>query len=1181
MEDCGKTTGIARKALAAMLAAALCCFGTPVQAAFGADADAPAAAPDASVGARTVEELLAAGPYVEGRVLARVTSEFNPVVPYANDGGFAIDELYAYEADASAQAAGVRAFATDEPDRVVLIESSTQSTEELLRDLAETPGVVMAEPDYVGTVDDREAASPAGAGGAGEAAAAFYADSTPAASSAPSATPDDPLFSSQYHLQNTDVAAGGTNVQALWQRLWGGSPRSAAVPSDEQVVIAVLDTGVDYTHPDLENVMWDGGASVAPWSGVHGYDFGCDDPDPLDDEGHGTHVAGIVAAEAGNALGVAGMAPNARIMALRIVDEQGSFLQSSQVRAYQYLKLAEERGVHVTAVNNSWGGSSGYGLLTSVFDDLYRAHGVISVCSTGNSSNDHDVTTNYPSSMLASGIVSVNATGEDGALIDISDYGSMTTDLDAPGGAILSTSSAADASIVHVDEGKLAIRDAFDTEEVFFGYSPVQGEGYGEATFELAPQADNGLKPGGSGLLWSIDAPEAGAAFAIDLEALRDLSGNPPTTVAFDAKGHTVGSSPEGIQIMRRVHVSLKGADGGWIELDADQNTYIADDQWDTFALAIPEEARAQADWERPAIRIERAFPAGDTGNDVEFSFDNVAFAYDGAYAKLPYATFSGTSASAPVTSGALALLAAAYPDDSAAQRKARLLGSVARDEVLAGTCIADGRLDLARTDDPYPVISEVAQDAADPAQVVVRGAFFGEGAGAVTVEGAGALEVVSWSPGEVRATLPAGLDSAVRSVVVRRSDDGTGRAPTYLEGTAERPDEAFFEELPAPDFEALGVRVVDNMDAPWRVAAAGGKVYATSPFIGVPNPRAVDVQADEPENLMCLLVFDPAAGTWAMDERFVDFPVSNWLLCAQGDVLYLLDLNYCEVHRYDPARGVVEAVCVMEDPPALLDQADFITATMVCDGQSLWVVGSLVEGEAGRAGGAATIVVDLATGETRLGPSLVQGRAMPCAQLVDGALTVAVGGTPPNGLALAPERLAGQAFELGTALPASVRPDQECSAASAVLPAGAQVVAQDGSAVTFGSECLIVSGLVGAEANAADTYVYDPRADAWTALQRRLSPVKVSEAGGAYANGAFYVLGYDATGLTGDAHGTVFKRLAVGAPADDPAPPQPEEGGPSTLAPTGDRTAGAAALAFAAMAAALVAAGAIGRARR
>ena len=136
-----------------------------------------------------------------------------------------------------------------------------------------------------------------------------------------------------------------------------------ASSSDKEKVIAVIDTGVDYNHEDLKNVMWTNPYSKNQLEGTHGYDFVNDDTDPMDDNGHGTHVAGIIAGESNNNKGITGAllsADNIKIMTLKVFDEEGSSNDLYNIiKAYNYIYKAQELGTNIVAINNSWGGPSG------------------------------------------------------------------------------------------------------------------------------------------------------------------------------------------------------------------------------------------------------------------------------------------------------------------------------------------------------------------------------------------------------------------------------------------------------------------------------------------------------------------------------------------------------------------------------------------------------------------------------------------------------------------------------------------------------------------------------------------------------------------------------------------------------------------------------------------------------
>ena len=214
---------------------------------------------------------------------------------------------------------------------------------------------------------------------------------------------------------------------------------------DSSVVIAILDTGVDYTHSDLVDNMWSGNSK-------HGYDFAGDDdgnndddpmPDtPYDDNGHyhGTHVAGIIGAVGNNSNGVSGVAQNVQIMAIKIFRPNGYGYSSDMLEGLDYIAEQKDNGVNIVAINASYGGIGG-----SDGDSIDKAienlgqKGIIFCVAAGNDGKDIDSDPVYPASYKDSNIISVAATNQDDNITSFSNYGLNSVDVAAPGENILST----------------------------------------------------------------------------------------------------------------------------------------------------------------------------------------------------------------------------------------------------------------------------------------------------------------------------------------------------------------------------------------------------------------------------------------------------------------------------------------------------------------------------------------------------------------------------------------------------------------------------------------------------------------------------------------------------------------------------------------------------------------------
>jgi subtilisin family serine protease len=216
------------------------------------------------------------------------------------------------------------------------------------------------------------------------------------------------------------------------------------------VVVAVIDTGVDYTHPDLAANMWrnpnetlngvddDHNGYV---DDIHGINCITGSGDPFDDNvyGHGTHVAGTIAATGNNANGVAGVAWRTQVMALKFLSAAGPGWTSDAIECINYaIRMRTQYGVNVRVTNNSWGGGPYEPALLAAIQQLDAA-GILFVAAAGNNNSSHDVTPRYPADYAAPNVISVGALGPDGTRAYFSDYGPSTVDVVAPGMSILST----------------------------------------------------------------------------------------------------------------------------------------------------------------------------------------------------------------------------------------------------------------------------------------------------------------------------------------------------------------------------------------------------------------------------------------------------------------------------------------------------------------------------------------------------------------------------------------------------------------------------------------------------------------------------------------------------------------------------------------------------------------------
>lgn len=255
--------------------------------------------------------------------------------------------------------------------------------------------------------------------------------------------PNDARYPQQWSLNNTGQTGGTPGADISAEKAWD------IFTGSSEVVVAVLDTGVDYNHPDLRNNMWVNPRELAGnaldddgngfLNDIHGWDFSDGDNDPMDIDGHGTHVAGTIAAATNNAIGIAGVAWNSKIMALKIFSNTGSGFTSASIDAIQYMtRMKSQFGINIVASNNSYGG---YGFSQAERDAIEQSinAGILFVASAGNESNNNDIFPAFPASYGLDGIISVAATDHNDVLAGFSNFGATRVDIAAPGVDVLST----------------------------------------------------------------------------------------------------------------------------------------------------------------------------------------------------------------------------------------------------------------------------------------------------------------------------------------------------------------------------------------------------------------------------------------------------------------------------------------------------------------------------------------------------------------------------------------------------------------------------------------------------------------------------------------------------------------------------------------------------------------------
>ena len=485
-----------------------------------------------------------------------------------------------------------------------LVRHATRTTAALIADLKNDPDVETVEPNYLRHV---------------------------------STTPNDTRFAEMWALQNTGQSVNSTTGTAGADVKFLPARAMARTINPAQVVVAVVDTGVDYVHPDLAANMWVNSGEI-PGNGidddgnnyiddVNGFDFVGGTGAPSDSGYHGTHVSGTIAAVGNNALGTIGVNERAQIMACKVSSDGSTISTAAEIEALQYIAQMKGRGVNIVAVNASYGGGSSSSSESAAIQALSDA-GILFCAAAGNSSTNNDTTADYPGNYRLANMIVVAATDQNDALASYSNYGAANVDIAAPGSNILSLQP-----------------------------STVSFQA-GGTTYASTPLTFTGLTPGVSGNL-----VDCGIGNPADFPPA--VSGN----IALIARGTLTFAT-------KATNAKAAGATAVIIY----NNTTGALTFTLGSALAwLPVYAISQADGLALKAALPKTGTLSVTGN---------------------YQFLNGTSMATPHVTGAAALAGTNNPEETMAQRRQRILAAVDAKAGLSGKVATGGRLNLLRVVD-------------------------------------------------------------------------------------------------------------------------------------------------------------------------------------------------------------------------------------------------------------------------------------------------------------------------------------------------------------------------------------------------------------------------------------------------------------------------------------------------
>lgn len=881
--------------LVALGCALLLAMGMVPAAAFAAGADAAEGdgASEATAAASDATELIE-GTYVEHEAIAYVRND----APSASSRSRSVDVLFGAqelmgvgaqaaeaalgESASSETAASARARTlSDEGDAsgtLVLVRNESMTTEELLAALEDDPRVAFAEPNLVWDASDTGASSDSAAA---ESAVDAAGQSAPAAD----------MTAFQWAANNTGILAGLSEDEApdvdyaAWRQAaasgdWAGAAAQAraAMASQEPVVVAVVDTGVDERNPDLAKVLWDDGLDVPALAELggdaHGYSTYADQSATSTTnigptEGHGTHVAGIIAA-AWDGEGVSGVAPNAEIMSVRI-----DFSLANAIRCFNYIAIAAENGVNVRVANCSWTlGASASRSLDAAIREM-GSQGVIALFASGNDNSDTDLTMGALALLRDNPyVVCVDSIDPSGAKSNFSCYGVSSTDVMAPGSAILSTYLVDSPSYFGEVDDSAVLYESFDedtrargdsglgsgAQQLAFSYlkgEDVAGE-VGTASYELRFDGSAALA-----VAYDADAtvtPAFALAASGELEGCQAIVSEPVDLSHLEETPRYLSiryasSDPSG---QPSVWLFVRSADTGEMTVVGDPSGGFgaANTAWGGGYYVLPEDT----DFEHFQIALlctnrSVSLVGGQSSSqpsDATIYLDSIGL----GNTLLPYAYLQGTSMASPVAAGAAAVIAGMHPDDSAAQLAARVKGSVKTDGRYDELCSTGGIVSVAGADDPAPVPMQ-AGVSADSNSITVQGYFIPQDVEA-SIGGAACAILdrteVAGEDGLTELTLAVPVDFAGGEEWVELKA-ASGRGRLYVD---------FGEQAGLEYFEnALEVPEELQQWSDWQLVGFAGDVYAL--------PRETMVSVNEASHPF-FMKYDVDARTWSQ----VPFPLDQ-----------------------------------------------------------------------------------------------------------------------------------------------------------------------------------------------------------------------------------------------------------------------------------------------------------------
>lgn len=571
---------------------------------------------------------------------------------------------------------------------------------------------------------------------------------------------DYPDFSNyQWACQNEGQQNGNVGVDIGYEQ-WNKSNIT-----ENTTVVAVLDTGIDYTHPDLENKMWHKSANDN-WKNLPGGEYGwnvCEtdtngnpylETEIMDDNWHGTHCSGTIAA-AWDQRGISGIAENVALMGVKILNDKSKGLLSDAIRAYDYLRQACNLGVNIKVINNSWGENVPSKSIDYAVRELGKL-GVLSVFAAGNDGKNLDQESDMTIAMRDNPYaLVVNAVTPDGTMASFSNYSPTYTDVAAPGTGILSTVPLNKSQyLAELAKENLFYRD-FDTDLnsfSFFSDGEIVGERTADANF-------NGN--------YSMKLPMEGNKAVFYTEAITLNQSSDQTYISM----HLLSETQDDVYIK----LWVKSKNGDWIPVsDLFSDAVIRFGLWGKVSQVLPE----NTDYNRFQLKIECNTYASSYPENM--FIDAIGIGTE----CYPYDYADGTSMAAPVVTAQAAILTQTYKEEVDCLA-ARIIGSAIVTKSLDNKNTANGFVSMSNIDQPRPIIIKAEQTQEEYLEV---SGYFWKTDGTITMDGI-PLEVLWWSEHSIIVRLPQNVEKHLAEIVISLGENRKQKVTVLVETEQKIPE--------------------------------------------------------------------------------------------------------------------------------------------------------------------------------------------------------------------------------------------------------------------------------------------------------------------------------------------------------------------------------------------------------